>query len=110
MFRNLEREIGAVCWKVAEKSPPMGRAGGSPRVTITGKTVESFLGPPRFRHNLAEERDETATGVSWTPAGGDVMTLEVSLLPRQGAARPGQLGEVMKESAQAALSFARAGW
>ncbi len=109
--RNLEREIGAVCRKVARKVAANGSGGRITRVTITGKTLESFLGPPRFRHNLAEERDETgvATGVSWTPAGGDVMTLEVSLLPGKGQlVLTGQLGEVMKESAQAALSFARA--
>ncbi len=105
--RNLEREIGSVCRKVARKV-----AGGedAARVVVTPKTLGSFLGPPRFTHNLAEEQDETgvATGVSWTPAGGDVMTVEVSLLEGKGQlVLTGQLGDVMKESAQAALSFAR---
>ncbi len=109
--RNLEREIGAVCRKVARKVAGANANGKMPRVTVTSQNLASFLGPARFRHNLAEERDEVgvATGVSWTPAGGDVMTLEVSLLPGKGQlVLTGQLGEVMKESAQAALSFARA--
>ncbi len=105
--RNLERQVSTVCRKVAR----MVAAGETPRIVVTKKNLAQFLGPPRFLHNLAEESDETgvATGVSWTPAGGDVMTVEVSLLEGKGQlALTGQLGDVMKESAQAALSFARA--
>jgi ATP-dependent Lon protease len=104
--RNLERQISGICRKVAR----MVAEGETPRIVVTKKNLFEFLGPPQFVHNLAEEHDETgvATGVSWTPAGGDVMTVEVSLLEGKGQlVLTGQLGDVMKESAQAALSFAR---
>jgi ATP-dependent Lon protease len=104
--RNLERQISTICRKVAR----MVAEGETPRIVVTKKNLSEFLGPPRFIHSLAEETDETgvATGVSWTPAGGDVMSVEVSLLEGKGQlVLTGQLGEVMKESAQAALSFAR---
>jgi ATP-dependent Lon protease len=111
--RNLERQIGTVCRKVARRvaAATGGRAGKRPRVVITTKNLVEHLGSPRYIHNVAEERDEVgvATGVSWTPVGGDVMTVEVSLLEGKGQlVLTGQLGDVMKESAQAALSFARA--
>ena len=105
--RNLDREIGAVCRKVARRVA----AGETPRVVVTAKNLSELLGAPRFTRNPAEEQDEVgiATGVSWTPAGGDVMTVEVSLLEGKGQLElTGQLGDVMKESARAALSFARA--
>ncbi|MDP8921571.1 MAG: endopeptidase La [Chloroflexota bacterium] len=104
--RDLERQIGTICRKVARKVA----AGEKGRSSVAGRTLEQFLGPPRFIRSPAEERDEVgiATGVSWTPAGGDVMTVEVSLLEGKGQlATTGQLGDVMKESAQAALSYAR---
>jgi ATP-dependent Lon protease len=105
--RNLEREIGAICRKIARQvaaDEPAARA-------VSGQALERYLGPVRFHHNLAEERDEVgvATGVAWTPAGGDILTVEVSLLEGKGnLVLTGQLGEVMKESGQAALSYARA--
>jgi ATP-dependent Lon protease len=105
--RNLEREIGAICRKIARQvaaDEPAARA-------VSGQALEKYLGPVRFHHNLAEERDEVgvATGVAWTPAGGDILTVEVSLLEGKGnLVLTGQLGEVMKESGQAALSYARA--
>src|SRR6266540_2074282 len=105
--RNLERQIATACRKVARKVA----AGDTTRTVVTARNLADVLGPPRFVHNLAEEKDEVgvATGVSWTPAGGDVMTVEVSLLEGKGQlVLTGQLGDVMKESAQAALSFARA--
>jgi len=104
--RNLERQISTICRKVARKVA----TGETRRTTVNLKTLEELLGPPRYSRNLAEEHDETgiATGVAWTPAGGDVMTVEVSLLEGKGQlVTTGQLGDVMKESAQAALSFAR---
>jgi len=104
--RNLERQIATVCRKVARKVA----TGETKRTTVNVKTLEELLGPPRFSRNLAEEHDETgiATGVAWTAAGGDVMTVEVSLLEGKGQlVTTGQLGDVMKESAQAALSYAR---
>jgi ATP-dependent Lon protease len=79
--------------------------------SVSAQSIEKYLGPVRFHHNLAEERDEVgvATGVAWTPTGGDILTIEVSLLGGKGSmALTGQLGDVMKESAQAALSYARA--
>ena len=75
------------------------------------KDVETFLGPPRFSYGTAEEQDEigVSTGVSWTPMGGDTISVEVSLMEGRGnLLLTGQLGDVMKESAQAALSYARA--
>jgi ATP-dependent Lon protease len=104
--RNLERQISTICRKVARKAA----TGDTRRTTVNTRNLEELLGPPRFTRTLAEERDETgiATGVAWTPAGGDVMTVEVSLLEGKGQlVTTGQLGDVMKESAQAALSYAR---
>ncbi|MGE3269207.1 MAG: endopeptidase La [Chloroflexota bacterium] len=105
--RNLERQISTICRKVARKVA----TGDTRRTTVSMKNLVDLLGPPRFTRSLAEERDEMgiATGVAWTPAGGDVMTVEVSLLEGKGQlVTTGQLGDVMKESAQAALSYARA--
>jgi ATP-dependent Lon protease len=105
--RNLEREIGAVCRKIARQV-----ADGEPGPrTVAAQAIETYLGPVRFHHNLAEEQDQVgvATGVAWTPAGGDILTIEVTLMAGKGnLLLTGQLGDVMKESAQAALSFARA--
>ena len=77
---------------------------------VREKDLESYLGSPRFSYGTAEEEDEVgvATGVSWTPVGGDTMGIEVSLMEGRGnLLLTGQLGDVMKESAQAALSYAR---
>ncbi|MCC7106208.1 MAG: endopeptidase La [Chloroflexi bacterium] len=104
--RNLEREIGAICRKIARRVAS-GQKGPS---AVAPSALESYLGPIRFHHTLAEERDEigVATGVAWTPVGGDVMTVEVSLVEGKGnLSTTGQLGDVMKESAQAAWSYAR---
>ena len=104
--RNLEREIGAICRKIARRVADGTRGPSS----VAGTSIEQYLGPVRFHKTLAEETDEigVATGVAWTPAGGDVMTVEVSLVEGKGTLQTtGQLGEVMKESAQAAWSYAR---
>jgi ATP-dependent Lon protease len=104
--RNLERQVSTICRKVARRVA----TGDTKRTTVSLRNLEELLGPPRFTRNLAEENDELgiATGVSWSPAGGDVMTVEVSLLEGKGQlVTTGQLGDVMKESAQAALSYAR---
>ena len=104
--RNLEREIATVLRKVT-RSVAEGRKG----LTVIGQeAVERYLGPPRYAFGLAEEHDEigVATGVAVTSAGGDLIAVEVSLLPGKGTMLlTGQLGEVMRESAQAALSYAR---
>jgi len=104
--RSLEREIGAIARKAAR-----GIAEGR-RVhrNVTEHAIRAYLGPGRFSYGAAEERDEVgvATGVAVTPAGGDLITCEVALLEGKGnVILTGQLGEVMRESAQAALSYAR---
>ncbi|HEY7066234.1 MAG TPA: endopeptidase La [Chloroflexota bacterium] len=104
--RNLEREIGTVCRKIARALA----AGEKAPHTIAAHSVEKYLGPPRYFASVAEEQDQVgvATGVSWTPAGGDVMGIEVAVLEGKGnVTLTGQLGDVMRESAQAAMSYAR---
>ncbi|NNJ09182.1 endopeptidase La [Chloroflexales bacterium ZM16-3] len=104
--RNLEREIGAICRKVARRL-----AESRPRpLLITPRTVERLLGPPRFEITLAEEQDQVgvATGMVYTGNGGDTMPIEVSLMEGKGGMMlTGQLGDIMQESAQAALSYIR---
>jgi len=104
--RNLEREIGSICRKVARGVA----SGESVPHTVAANSLEKYLGPPRYFAGVAEEKDQVgvATGVSWTPAGGDVMGIEVAVLEGKGnLTLTGQLGDVMRESAQAALSYAR---
>ncbi len=106
-LRNLERELAAICRKVAVKVA----RGEEVRVEVDPQQVEEFLGP---RKHFAEEllnRDRVgvATGLAWTAAGGDLLFIEVVAVPGKGQLLlTGQLGDVMKESAQAALSYARA--
>jgi ATP-dependent Lon protease len=105
-LRNLEREIGSICRKVARRLAE-GRKGP---VNITRTNLERFLGPARYlaEDKLGENEVGVATGLAWTERGGEILHVEVSTM--QGAAKltlTGQLGEVMKESAQAALSYAR---
>lgn len=104
--RNLEREIASVCRKIA-RSVAEGKR--YPK-RITAKRVEELLGPPRFSHEVLSEVDEVgvATGAAWTAAGGEIMFIEVNLMPGKGSLTlTGQLGEVMQESAQAALTYTR---
>jgi ATP-dependent Lon protease len=106
--RNLEREIGNVCRKVAR----MVAEGTAPkRLSISAPKVRELLGKPRF---MRETRKRTAvpgvaTGLAWTPVGGDVLFVEATALPggKGSLTITGQLGDVMKESAQAALSYVR---
>jgi ATP-dependent Lon protease len=109
-LRNLERELAAVCRKVAvrvargEERPP-GPAAVEPA------TLPEMLGPPRHfaEELLPRDRIGVATGLAWTAVGGDLMLIEVMALPGKGKLLlTGQLGDVMRESAQAALSYARA--
>jgi ATP-dependent Lon protease len=105
--RNLEREIGALCRKVARR-----RAEGQDQpVTITPETVVEMLGAPRHLDEEMEERTKdpgVAIGLAWTPAGGEVLFVEASRMAGGGTLTlTGQLGEVMKESARAALSWLR---
>jgi ATP-dependent Lon protease len=104
--RNLEREIANVCRKVARRVAE-GKVG--PR-HVAVDSLGKYLGPPRFLRDEMEKTDEIglAIGIAWTEAGGDLLPVEVSLMEGKGALMlTGQLGEVMQESAQAALSYAR---
>jgi ATP-dependent Lon protease len=106
-LRNLEREIAAVCRKAAVEVAE----GRSERRVVTVKSIVDLLGPRRHytEELLSRDRLGVATGLAWTAAGGDLLFIEVLTVPGTGKLRlTGQLGEVMKESAQAALSFARA--
>ncbi|ADC48659.1 ATP-dependent protease La 1 [Alkalihalophilus pseudofirmus OF4] len=105
--RNLERQLATLCRKAAK----MIVTGTKKRVILTAKTVEDMLGKPRFRYGQAEEEDQVgaATGLAYTSAGGDTLSIEVSLARGKGKLTlTGKLGDVMKESAQAAFSYIRA--
>ncbi len=104
--RNLEREIANLCRKTARRAAEDKRH----RRRIMADALHRYLGPARFIYGLAEETDQVgvATSVAWTDAGGDVMPIEVSLMPGKGTLTlTGQLGEIMQESAQAAVSYTR---
>jgi len=104
--RNLEREIAKICRKIARGVAENKRV----QKRITAEGLHKFLGPPQFISPLAEETDEIgmATGLAWTEGGGDIMAIEVTLMPGKGMLMlTGQLGEVMQESAQTALSYTR---
>lgn len=104
--RNLEREIAAVCRKAAKALVSSGKKS----VTVTPSNLEKYLGTRRFRYDKANEKDEIglATGLAWTPVGGDTLVIEVTLMIGNGKLElTGHLGEVMKESAKAAISFIR---
>ncbi len=105
--RNLEREIASVCRKVARRVAE-GKKG---MVRVTAQNIEKFLGPPRiFKDQLLQkDRVGVATGVAWTASGGEILFVEATKMKGKGnLLLTGSLGEVMKESAQAALSYARA--
>ena len=104
--RNLEREIASVMRKVARKVAD----GRRTKTKVTAEKLVDYLGPQKHFYELAEEKDEpgVATGVAWTNAGGDLIMVEATLMEGHGnLTLTGQLGDVMKESAQAALSYAR---
>lgn len=104
--RNLERQIASLCRKAAK----MIVAGEKKRVTVTSKNLSQFLGTQRYRYGMAEQEDQigVVTGLAWTEAGGDILAIEVSVVEGKGRLNiTGQLGDVMKESAQAALSYIR---
>jgi ATP-dependent Lon protease len=104
--RNLEREIATVCRKVARR---VAEAKAAPS-HVTVQSLVKYLGPPRHQRDEGDRADEIglAMGIAWTEAGGDILPVEVSLMEGKGTLMlTGQLGEVMQESAQAALSYAR---
>jgi ATP-dependent Lon protease len=105
-LRNLEREVARVCRKIARATSE-----GAPMPTqVTAEDVSRYLGLPRFFSEVAERTNETgvATGLAWTPNGGEIMFIEATRMAGQkGLMLTGSLGDVMKESAQAAMSYVR---
>jgi ATP-dependent Lon protease len=105
--RNLEREIGSACRKVARR---VAEGTLERKVSVTAPRVRELLGRPRFQADVRRRVSEpgVATGLAWTPVGGDVLFVEATAMPGKGRlTTTGQLGEVMTESAQAALSYVR---
>jgi ATP-dependent Lon protease len=109
--RNLEREIGNVCRKVARK---VVKEGENYTVAVTGENVTDFLGVIKFRDTLAHEKSEVGlvTGLAWTEVGGSILSTEATVVEGKGG-KPtltGKLGDVMQESAQAAITYVRSRW
>ncbi|MFP3897740.1 MAG: endopeptidase La [Dehalococcoidia bacterium] len=105
-LRNLEREIGTVCRRAARQIAE----GKEEIVIVTADRLHNYLGPRRFRYEIAEEADEVgvATGLAWTPTGGDVIFVEATVVPgKANLILTGKLGDVMQESAKAALTHVR---
>ncbi|MGA2989542.1 MAG: endopeptidase La [Candidatus Korobacteraceae bacterium] len=109
--RNLEREIGNVCRKVARKVVKEGQAY---TIAINGENLNDYLGVIRFRDTVVNEKSEIGlvTGLAWTEVGGSILSTEVTIVEGKGA-KPiltGKLGDVMQESAQAAITYVRSRW
>ena len=105
--RNLEREIASICRKISRK---VVKNKDKNSFNITEKSLEKYLGPPRFRHSQVEEKDQIGivTGLAWTQVGGELLCIETLIMPGKGELiMTGKLGDVMKESAQAAVSYVR---
>ncbi len=105
--RNLERNIAAICRKVARDRQ---KKKTSKKYRITAPSTSKYLGIPRYRFGLAEEKDKVGltTGLAWTEVGGELLQIEAALMPGGGKLIvTGKLGDVMQESAQAALSYVR---
>jgi ATP-dependent Lon protease len=105
--RNLEREISSICRKIARKVVVEGKGF---REEINGEKVTEYLGVPRFRPTVAEQKNEIgiATGLAWTEVGGEILVTEATLMPGKGhLTLTGKLGDVMQESARAAMSYIR---
>jgi ATP-dependent Lon protease len=109
--RGLEREIANICRKIARdvvKSTDKKK-----RFSVSAQQVKKYLGVPRYSYGLREEESRVglATGLAWTEVGGELLTIETAVLPGQGKLTvTGKLGEVMRESAQAAMSYVRSRW
>ncbi|MDR1617307.1 MAG: endopeptidase La, partial [Syntrophomonadaceae bacterium] len=102
--RNLERQIASICRKTARKVVENKEAG----VKITANNLDKYLGVKQYRHGMAEQEQQigVATGLAWTETGGDILSIEVALTKGKGRLTlTGKLGDVMKESAQAALTY-----
>ena len=105
--RNLERELSSICRKVARKVVVEGTAFSE---EVTPEKVTQYLGVPKYRPTLAEQKNEVgiATGLAWTEAGGEILVTEATLMNGKGVLTlTGKLGDVMQESAQAAMSYVR---
>jgi ATP-dependent Lon protease len=105
-LRNLEREIGSICRKVARRVAE----GEKKQFVVNAASVPKYLGPPKFLREAEMENNEVGvvTGLAWTPVGGEVLFVEATVMKGKGALTlTGHLGEVMKESVQAALSYIR---
>lgn len=105
--RNLERETASICRKIAREVVKKGK---NRKILIEGKTIERYLGVQKYRYGLAEENNAigVTTGLAWTDVGGELLSTEVAVMPGKGKLTvTGKLGEVMQESAQAALSYVR---
>jgi len=105
--RNLEREIAAVCRKIARE---VAKKGTSIKIKVSGNSLHHYLGVSKFHYGRKEEKDEIglATGLAWTSAGGELLHIETTVMPGKGElVLTGTLGDVMKESAKAALSYVR---
>ncbi len=104
--RQLERELAAICRKVAKEVVHQ----ADTHISVTVQNLHTFLGTPRYRYNLAEQEDQigVATALVWTEVGGDTTPVEITVMPGKGnLILTGKLGEVMRESAQAASSYVR---
>ncbi len=105
--RDLERQLAAIIRKVTRQNVEKKTKG---KVAITQQMIHGYLGPIKYTHQLAETRDEVGvvTGLAWTPVGGEVLSIEAAKVPGKGKLiLTGHLGEVMKESVQAAMTYAR---
>ena len=105
--RNLEREIGSICRKVAKKVVKMGR---DTTILVKAQSIQKYLGVPKYRYGRTEEKNcvGVTTGLAWTDVGGEILQTEATIMPGKGnLVLTGKLGEVMQESAQAALSYVR---
>ncbi len=105
--RSLEREIAKICRKTVKR---LALEKKTEKITVTTRTLESFLGVQRFRYGLAEENNEIGqvTGLAWTEVGGELLSIEATLMPGKGRlTQTGQLGSVMQESIQAAMTVVR---
>ena len=105
--RNLEREISSICRKIARE---VIKNKDNDTFKVTAKSIQKYLGPPRFKEHQIEEKDQVGivTGLAWTHVGGELLCIETLILPGKGKQiMTGKLGDIMQESAQAAVSYVR---
>ncbi|WP_054027212.1 endopeptidase La [Bacillus sp. FJAT-28004] len=108
--RNLEQQIAAVCRKAAKRFVASEQTESTEPFEVTSEQLKEWLGPSKFRYGLAESENQigAVTGLAWTEVGGDTLVIEVTVMPGSGKLTlTGKLGDVMKESAQAAFSYTR---